>query len=47
VGLIASALALFLIENEEFRIVANALRRLIRKEDVQPVVLAPSAEETS
>lgn len=42
VGLIASAFALYLVENEEFRIVANALSRLIRKAD-GPTVLPPSA----
>lgn len=47
VGLIASAGALFLTENKEFRIVVNALRRLIRHEDTKPAVLAPSAEEST
>ncbi len=45
VGLIAAAGALYLTENEEFRIVVNALKRLIRHEDTQAVVLAPSADE--
>lgn len=42
VGLIASAFALYVVENEEFRIVVNALSRLMRRSD-QPTVLPPSA----
>ncbi len=46
VGLAASALALFLVENEEFRTVVSALRRLIhRRSDHLSEVLAPSVEE--
>lgn len=44
IGLIASAFALYLVENEEFRIVVNALSRLIRRQTPSPV-LQPSAEE--
>lgn len=42
VGLVASALALYVVENEEFRIVVNALSRLLRRSDA-PTVLPPSA----
>lgn len=45
VGLIASALALFFIENEEFRIVVNALGKLMHIQGKRSVVLEPSAEE--
>ena len=46
VGLAASALALFLVENEEFRTVVSALRKLIhRKSDHLSEVLTPSVEE--
>ncbi len=45
VGLIASALALYVVENEEFRIVANALGRLIRIPGISAKVLSPSAED--
>lgn len=45
VGLIASAIALYLVENEEFRIVTSALGRLIRVPDIRARVLAPSAED--
>jgi putative peptidoglycan lipid II flippase len=46
VGLAASALILFLFENEEFRIVASALGRLVRKSGAHASeVLPPSAEE--
>ncbi|MHB8710026.1 MAG: murein biosynthesis integral membrane protein MurJ [Minisyncoccota bacterium] len=46
IGLAASALALFLIENEEFRIVAGALGRLVRRPGAHASeVLEPSAEE--
>lgn len=45
VGLIAAAFALFLTENEEFRIVVNALSRLTRLPDKQSPILPPSAEE--
>jgi putative peptidoglycan lipid II flippase len=44
VGLIASALALYVMENEEFRIVVNALSRLIHRSD-DPTVLPPSADD--
>ncbi len=42
-GLVAAALALYVVENEEFRIVTSALGKLLQKGN--PVVLAPSAEE--
>jgi hypothetical protein len=45
VGLTASAFALFLIENEEFLIVTNALARLIRLPGRRSAVLAPSAKD--
>lgn len=46
VGLAVSAFILFLIENEEFRIVVSALGRLVRKPSGRASeVLAPSAEE--
>jgi putative peptidoglycan lipid II flippase len=45
VGLIASAAALYLIENEEFRIVVQALSRLVRA-DKESVVLVSSADDT-
>ena len=46
IGLAASALALFLVENEEFRTVVSALRRLIhRRSDHLSEVLTPSVEE--
>jgi putative peptidoglycan lipid II flippase len=45
VGLIASAFTLYFLENEEFRIVASALGRLIRVPGGRSGVLAPSAEE--
>ena len=45
VGLAAAALALFIIENEEFRIVTNALDRLVRLPRERSAALAPSAEE--
>ena len=45
VGLAASALALYLTENEEFRIVVNALGRLMRSPSKASAVLEPSAEE--
>ena len=46
VGLSAAALALYFVENEEFRIVKNALEKLIRVPGSRSGVLAPSAEET-
>lgn len=46
VGLLAAALALYIVENEEFSIVINALRKLIRVPGGSSGVLAPSAEET-
>lgn len=45
VGLAASALALYLVENEEFHIVVNALSRLLHSPDRQTPILPPSAEE--
>jgi putative peptidoglycan lipid II flippase len=45
VGLAASALALYLIGNEEFRIMVNAFDKLVRLHDRRSKVLAPSAEE--
>ncbi len=45
VGLAAAALALYFAENEEFRIVVNALGRLVRVPGGSSGVLAPSAEE--
>ena len=45
VGLIASGLALYFVENEEFRIVTNALGKLIGVPGGRSGVLAPSAEE--
>ncbi|MFZ2167915.1 MAG: lipid II flippase MurJ [Minisyncoccia bacterium] len=45
VGLIASALALYAVENEEFRIVVNALRGIGRSSDKETPILPPSAEE--
>ncbi len=45
VGLAASALALYLTENEEFRIVVHALNRLLRPHARRLGILAPSAEE--
>lgn len=47
VGLAASALALFLIKNEEFRILTSALTKLIRTHTGRSAVLEPSAEEPS
>ncbi|HUX81074.1 MAG TPA: lipid II flippase MurJ, partial [Candidatus Paceibacterota bacterium] len=45
VGLVVSALTLFLIENEEFRIVAQALSKLIHRSDTTTSILSPSAKE--
>jgi len=45
VGLVFSALALYFVENEEFRIVTSALFKLIRVPGGRSGVLAPSAEE--
>jgi putative peptidoglycan lipid II flippase len=45
VGLTASALALAVMENEEFRIVVNALERLIKRKEPEASVLPPSGEE--
>ncbi len=45
VGLTAAGLALFVIENEEFRIVTSALTRLLRVPNERSAVLTPSAEE--
>lgn len=44
VGLAASALTLYIIENQEFRIVVNALSKLISS-DTRVPVLPPSVEE--
>ncbi|MHB8914058.1 MAG: lipid II flippase MurJ [Minisyncoccota bacterium] len=45
VGLAAAAIALYLTENEEFRIVASALGRLLRPHAERLGILQPSAEE--
>ena len=45
VGITFAALALFLVENEEFRIVVGALDKLIRTHTGRSAALAPSAEE--
>ncbi|PIV87102.1 hypothetical protein COW49_01515 [Candidatus Kaiserbacteria bacterium CG17_big_fil_post_rev_8_21_14_2_50_51_7] len=45
VGLAASALALYIVENKEFLIVASALRRLVRPPGRRTNVLAPSAKD--
>jgi putative peptidoglycan lipid II flippase len=45
VGLMASAASLFFLENEEFRIVTNALSRLLRERTARSDALKPSAEE--
>ncbi|OGG41233.1 hypothetical protein A2118_02530 [Candidatus Kaiserbacteria bacterium GWA2_50_9] len=45
VGLCAAAFALYIVENEEFRIVMDALRKLVRVPGGRSGVLAPSAEE--
>ncbi|TSC64192.1 MAG: Integral membrane protein MviN [Parcubacteria group bacterium Gr01-1014_91] len=45
VGLVVAGLALFIVENEEFRIVTDALVRLVRIPATRSGVLAPSAEE--
>ncbi|MBU6214743.1 hypothetical protein KGM48_02780 [Patescibacteria group bacterium] len=45
VGIVFSAVALYFLENEEFRTVTSALERLIRSRDARSRVLAPSAEE--
>ncbi len=45
VGLIAAALALYFVENEEFRIVASALDKIIRTHTGRSALLAPSAED--
>ncbi len=44
-GLSAAALALFIIENEEFRIVMNALGRLLKPHAIRLGILSPSAED--
>lgn len=43
-GLVAAALALYVVENEEFRIVTNALAKLVQGERLG--ALLPSAEES-
>jgi putative peptidoglycan lipid II flippase len=45
IGLIAAALTLYFVENEEFRIVVAALHKLVRTPDGSSGVLEPSAEE--
>lgn len=45
IGLFAAGLALYFVENEEFRIVTSALSRLIGVPGGRSGVLAPSAEE--
>ncbi|HCR52562.1 TPA: hypothetical protein DIV48_02860 [Candidatus Kaiserbacteria bacterium] len=45
VGLVAAGVALFLVENEEFLIVTNALAKLVRAPEAPSAVLEPSAEE--
>lgn len=45
VGLIASAFALYLVENEEFLIVVGALRKLVRMPGARRAALPPSADE--
>lgn len=45
VGLIASAVALYLVENEEFRIVAGAIGKMVRIPTLRTRVLSPSAED--
>ncbi|MEK7604247.1 MAG: lipid II flippase MurJ [Patescibacteria group bacterium] len=45
VGLIFAALALYVVENEEFRIVFAALEKLVRAREERATALAPSAEE--
>jgi len=45
VGLVAAALALLVVENEEFRIVMNAVVRLLRIPSERSLALVPSAEE--
>ncbi len=45
VGLAVAGLALFVVENEEFRIVTGALARLLRVPNERSEVLTPSAEE--
>jgi putative peptidoglycan lipid II flippase len=44
-GLVVAGLALFVVENEEFRIVTNSLARLLKVPNERSTVLAPSAEE--
>ncbi|MFA5744974.1 MAG: lipid II flippase MurJ [Candidatus Paceibacterota bacterium] len=45
VGIVASALALYLVKNEEFCAMTSALSTLIRSHSGRAEVLAPSAEE--
>jgi len=47
VGLGSAALALYFVENEEFRIVTGALGKLIRRSGKPSDVLPPSADESS
>lgn len=45
VGLVFSGLALYVVENEEFKIMMQALSKLVHTRDSRSAVLAPSAEE--
>ncbi|TSC71140.1 MAG: virulence factor [Parcubacteria group bacterium Gr01-1014_49] len=45
VGLVASAAALYVVENEEFRIVTNALEKLVHMRGYRSDALEPAAEE--
>ena len=45
VGLVVAGIALFIVENEEFRIVTNALGKLVRAPRAPSTALTPSAEE--
>lgn len=44
IGLSAAAAALYVVENEEFRIVVSALRRLVRLPGERAAALAPSSD---
>lgn len=44
-GLAAAALTLFLLKNEEFRVMVQAVTRLVHSRSRRAAVLAPSAEE--
>ena len=45
IGLAAAALTLFLLKNEEFRVMVQAVTRLVHSRSRRATVLAPSAEE--